>query len=140
MESSLTHDFESVKFWTNNGILFCQFTGNNTNCTLNEKNAAKYIDAVKEVTQGKPMPFLVDIRNSVGNFSIPAAKLIASSPILKKIRISEAFIVNSINGKILIFSYKRIFEPKTPSRVFNNMKDALQFCEDTKKDFLCKPQ
>lgn len=139
MESALTHNFDSVKFWTNSGILFCQFTGNEANCVLNEENSNKYIDAIKEITQGKPMPFLVDIRNSVGNFSVQSAKLIASSPFLKKIRLSEAFVVNSINGKILILSYKRIFEPLTPFKVFNNMKDALQFCEDSKNEFLCKP-
>lgn len=140
MESALIYNFESAKFWTSGGILFCQFMGKSAYCVLNEENSTRYINAIQEITQGKPMPFLIDIRNYVGTFSIQAAKLIASNPFLKKIRLSEAFVVNSINGKILIFSYKRIFEPLIPFNVFNNMEEALKFCKDSKNDFLCKPQ
>ena len=37
--------------------------------------------------------------------------------------------------KLLINSYKRIFEPVTPFQIFDNLEDGLEYCIKTKNDY-----
>ncbi|MEO8934085.1 MAG: hypothetical protein ABI295_07235 [Xanthomarina sp.] len=122
-----------VKFWIKNGVLLCEIS--DINCRLTEEKIKTYIREIEILTKGKPMPFLIDIRNFVGNFSISAAKLFAKSPVLKKTRISEAFVADTLNGKLLINSYKRIYDPETFFQVFNTVEDAFEFCIESKNKF-----
>lgn len=125
-----------AKFWTDSrGILFCEFENSETYRTLEVDTVEKYEKAISTLSQGKPMPFLIDIRDNQGNFSTEAAKLFANSPVFKKIRISEAFVINSINTKLLINSYKRIYEPITPFEIFKDFEEALVYSTNSKKTF-----
>lgn len=135
MSNIVFHKYEKAKFWTDSGILFCEFYNKDVNHKLSVETVKKYIETIKEISKGKSMPFLIDVRNSLGTFSIAAAELFANSTDLKRIRLSEAFIVNSINVKLLISSYKRIYEPITPFQFFNNKQKAIQYCIESKRSF-----
>ncbi|MBP0905678.1 hypothetical protein ACFSKN_16440 [Mariniflexile gromovii] len=120
-------------FWTNSlGILFCEFKNKDTNLTLSVDTVETYEKAIFSLSQGKPMPFLIDIRDCHGTFSTEAAKFFANSSVFKKVRVSEAFVINSINTKLLINSYKRIYEPHTPCAIFKNFDEALTYSINTK--------
>ncbi|WP_308993203.1 hypothetical protein QLS71_008240 [Mariniflexile litorale] len=125
-----------AKFWTNSlGIIFCEFNNTETFLTLEVDTVERYEKAISTLSQGKPMPFLIDIRNNQGNFSTQAAKLFANSLVFEKIRVSEAFVINSINTKLLINTYKRIYEPNTPFKIFHDFDEALTYLINVKKTF-----
>ncbi|MEP3838137.1 MAG: hypothetical protein ABJM36_10835 [Algibacter sp.] len=125
---------KNAKFWTNAlGVIFCELSNTENYKILEVDLVKKYEQAIFTLSEGRSMPFVIDIRDNQGNISIDAAKLLANSSILKKIRISEAFIINSINAKLLINSYKRIYEPNTPFKIFKDFDEALAYSVNTKK-------
>ncbi len=135
MESFIVFEYEKAKFWTKEGVLFCEFNNRDIHHRLTSGQVERYIEIIKELTNGQIMPFLIDIRNSFGNFTIKAAELFANSPYLKSIRLSEAYVINSINSKLSISSYKRLFEPKTPFQFFDNLDSALEYCLQSKDNY-----
>ena len=78
------------------------------------------------------MPLLVDLRDVVGSFSIDAAKILINNKSYQKNILCEAFVTNKINNKLLVLSYKRIYEPDKQYRIFNTFKEALEYCEAEK--------
>lgn len=125
-----------AKFWTDSSnILFCQFNNSDSNIKLDENSTKLFLAIIIDLCKGKAMPFLIDLRNSRGTFSSSAAKLLTKSTELKKIRISEAFVTKSIAMILLIRSYKRIYNPKTPFGVFNDIDTAKDYCIETKNKF-----
>lgn len=128
--------YENAMFWTDSsGILYCKFNNKDSKSTLDYKTAKRYIDAIINLCNGKAMPFLIDVRDAKGTFSIAAAKLIAKNIELVKLRISEAFVINSIGITLLITSYKRIFNPITPYAVFRELDTAKAYSIDAKDKF-----
>jgi hypothetical protein len=132
METNVLNQFESSKLSIENGILFC--TLNHTDCYLSESRILTYLSKIEEITKGKPVPFVIDVRKFVGNFSPTAAKLFADSPILKTI-ISQVFIADTLNGKLLISSYSRLFGNNANIRIFNQMEAALAYCVESQNLF-----
>ena len=124
----------NAMFWTDDSeILYCEFSNKISGGKLDYNTIKVYLDAVISLCNGKAMPFLIDLRESRGTFSISAAKLIAKSPELAKLRISESFVTSAISIRLLIASYKRLYDPITPFSIFNNTQDAINFCNDYKK-------
>ena len=125
-----------AKFWTDrNDILYCQINSDNPKYKLDSNIVKLYINAIVKLCGGKAMPFLIDARDSRGTFSPAAASLFSNATELSELKISEAFIINSIGSKLLIRSYKRIYDPITPHSIFNDMVTALEYCIETKNKF-----
>ncbi|NNE31571.1 MAG: hypothetical protein HKN40_04300 [Winogradskyella sp.] len=134
MNNTLLIEFDTVKFWTEHGILFCQIL-NTKAIKLNAKERlSQYVDAIYTLSEGKPIPFIIDMQSTLGTFSTEIAKLLADSPALNKIRLCEAFVSNSINTTLLVHSYKRIYESETPYRIFKDFETAKQYCLTYKDD------
>lgn len=126
-------ELERAKFWIDDDILFCKIQNPDKNRNLNAETANMYMDVVMKLCKGKSMPFVIDLRNSKGAFLIEAAKNLASNKEFRMLSLSEAFVVNSLNIKLLISSYKRIYEPVTPYKIFENYQEALQYAFKTKQ-------
>lgn len=119
-------------FWTDgSGILYCKFNNRNSDSKLDYKNATRYINAITKLCEGTAMSFLIDLRDTRGTFSIAAANLIAKNPELVKLRISEAFVINSIGINLLIATYKRLYNPITQFRVFRDLEEAKKYSLET---------
>ena len=116
---------ESAKFWTDAGILFCEISNSKVTGNLREETVGSYINAISKLCNGKKMPFLIDLRNTHGAFSSTAAKKLANSPELSKLSLGEAYVVNSLKINLLINSYKRIYEPIIPFKIFRDYNEAL---------------
>ena len=128
--------YENAMFWTDGtGILHCKFNNKDSNAKLDYNAAKLYISAITKLCNGKPMPFLIDVRDAKGTFSIAAAKLISKDLELVKLRISESFIIKNIGISILITTYKRVYNPITPFGVFREMKEAKEYSLETKKEY-----
>ncbi|WP_339875448.1 hypothetical protein [Olleya marilimosa] len=122
-----------AKFWTDdNNIINLQFNSIEDYYTLDLTTAKKYINIIANLCQGNPMPFIIDLRGFHGTFSTEAANFIAKSNVLINLRISEAYILNSIGAKLLIASYKRIYDPLTPHITCNDFETATQYCIESR--------
>lgn len=125
--------FSNAIFWTDDtDILYCEFSNNDPSLKLNIDNVESYINAIIKLCNGKPMPFLINLKGTRGTFSVTAAKFVAKSPELMKLRISESYLINSMGIKLLIGFYKRLYDPVTPFGIFNEMDLALDYCKETK--------
>lgn len=124
---------DQAKFWTDNGILFGEIRHPDTNRYLNSETLKTYLKAVSDLCEGKKMPFLLDLRNTDGTFSNNAAKKLANSLEYNKLIIAEIFVINSLKMKLLISSYKRIYEPNTPFEIFEDYDEALDYSIKIKK-------
>lgn len=121
--------FNNATFWTDGrGILFCKLNLTEASHVLNSEKVEKYIDAMVKVTEGNSMPLVIDTRNCSGTFELKAAKLFAKSPEFINLRIVEAYVVNSIAKKMLILSYKRIYDPSSKYKIFSTLEDAINYC------------
>jgi hypothetical protein len=128
----ISHNLETVRFWTEKGILFCQFLNTSVNCKLIEKDVAHFLIAIEQLTIGKQIPMLVDLRNVVGGFSIEAVKLISNNVAFQQNITRQAFVINTIHSKLLVLSFKRIYEPHKPFRIFESFNKAIEYCEESK--------
>lgn len=124
----ISHDFETVRFWTEKGILFCQFLNTSVNYKLLEEDAVHFLLAIEQLTKGKQIPMLVDLRNVVGSFSVEAVKLISNNEVFQQNTTRQAFVINTIHSKLLVLAFKRIYEPKKPFRIFDDVGKALEYC------------
>ncbi|WP_055442581.1 hypothetical protein [Lacinutrix himadriensis] len=123
------------KFWTDSGILYCQFRNNDAKNKFETESVALFIRAIDKLCKGMPMPFLIDSRDSQWTFTRESANLLANSPTLVKLRMSEAYVFNTIGIKLVVASYKRIYEPSTPFSVFNNLESARAYCVEAINNF-----
>lgn len=128
MSTPILDKIEEVKFWIEKDILLCRF--NKPDFYISVDNAKTYLSKIEQLTEDKPMPIVVDIRKFVGNFSPIAAKLFAESPILKNILL-HTFVADTLNGKLLIASYSRIYLKDADVHVFSNMDAALAYCTES---------
>ena len=121
-----------AKFWKDKGVLFCEIYNPDETKNLNKENVENYLKAISTLCEGKKMPFLIDLRNTRGAFLNTAAKKLSDNSELRKLRLSEAYIVNSLKVELLINSYKRIYEPVTPFEIFKDYEEALNFSINSK--------
>lgn len=126
--------FPNATFWTDaSEILYCDCRNNDASLKLKYNEVQLYIDTIITLCNGKALPFIIDLRGTHGAFSVSAAKLLATSPDLVKLKIIEAYVVNTINMRLLVASYKRLYDPMTPFGIFKTIKDAKDFCNEHKK-------
>ena len=118
---------DQSRFWIDNEILFCEIRHQDAHRYLNTVTIKRYLKSVIHLCAGKKVPCLIDLRNTDGTFSINAAKTLATSIAFQSLVITEVYVVNSIKMKLLINSYKRIYEPLKPFVIFDNYNKALNY-------------
>lgn len=126
----------NAKFWTDErDILFCEYSNRDSQLQLDVDIVESFENAIMTLTKGKPMAFLIDVRNAKFSFGKTVAKRLANSEVFKTVKIYEAFVVNSISNNLSINSYKRKYEPKTPFIILTDMQRAIDFCEIAKNRY-----
>ncbi|MBR9845555.1 MAG: hypothetical protein GYB35_05315 [Algicola sp.] len=125
-----------TSFWLDpDGILNCRFGNENPNYQLDTFISKLYIKAIDKLCKGKPVPILIDLRGAKGTFSKEAVQEFAQSALIKAVRISEAFVYDSFKMKLLILSYKRIYNQFTPYEIFIDIQLAQGYCLLKKNEF-----
>lgn len=133
MDANVLSPSGSAQLWIENGILFCKL--NHTDCYLTENRILTYLSKIEEITKGKPMPFVIDVRKFVGNYSPEAAKTFSDSSISRNFIIAQAFVADTLNGKLLISSYRRLYGQDADIRIFGQMELALAHCVESQIKF-----
>lgn len=127
--------FEKATFWYSEGILYCKLFNQDINYNLTEENTLNYINVMISLCNGVCSPFLIDLRDVKGTYTIDAAKLLSNTKAIKDLRLCEAFLLNSMSSKLLVDSYKRIYDPKTPFKIFYEMDGAIKYCNEMNKKY-----
>ncbi|MBC2840406.1 hypothetical protein [Robiginitalea sp. SC105] len=110
-----------------NSILYCTFNQGPGTCFLNVRTARRYLDKVISLSNGSPMPLLIDLRSARGTFSTEAAKLLASKSSQGHIAICEAYVVNTLAIELLVRAFKRIYPNDIPFAIFKDVPSAEKF-------------
>ncbi|WP_374958662.1 hypothetical protein [Gilvibacter sp.] len=121
--------FEKAKFWRDQDILFITFHNRDICHTMPLAAMERYVDTIHALCENKPTPFLIDVTDAIGSYSIAAAKYFAKCKKLEKIRVAEAFVANRIGSKLTIRSFKRIYDSKTPYKICSTREEALEYCK-----------
>lgn len=135
MESHTTDLTTNRKFWIEDNILLCKLSY--ANCFLTEDRIENYLTEIEEVLDGASLPLIVDIRKFIGSFAPEAAKRFADSQIAKRSIITQVFVADTLNAKLLVASYGRIFATNADIKVFSQMEAAVGYCKNYQKH-LCQ--
>ncbi len=133
MEIPNANQSELVEFRIEHDILFC--IPNQHDCYLNEFGIETLILTIKNLTKMTPMPLVIDLRKFIGNFDPQAARIFADSSIIKKMILNQAFVTNTLNCKLLVNSYKRIYVNESDIKMFNQMDAAISYCMEIKHKY-----
>jgi len=126
--------FKNILFWTDaSEIVYSEVRNNDPRHQLKRIDVKLYIDAISTLCNGKAMPFIADLRGIHGAFSVRAAKLLSKSPDLARLIILEAYVTDTLDIRLLVASYKRLYDPITPFGIFDTIEDAKDFCNEYKK-------
>lgn len=127
MKNRVVH--KNASFWTDgSGILFGKINNLNPQQKLDDKTARLYLNTIAELSKGKAMPFLIDLRDIKGTFSVEAGQLLGKSMNEMSTILYEVYVVNSLSITLLVQSFKRIYHGTKPFVIFNDMTQALEQC------------
>lgn len=94
------------------------------------------VEAVRKVnlefSQGKPFCILLNTEKGYFNVSPEANKLLTSKEFAEK-RMAAAFIVNSLAARLAGNFFIRLSKRSSPTRMFTNEKDALNWLRSFNK-------
>jgi hypothetical protein len=94
---------------------------------LTAENISEYRQAKEKLGGGKPYPNLV----LMGAFSAADATAMKSSASsdMRKLRVADAFVIDSLAQRILGNFYLKFNKPQFPTRFFNSKEEALKWLE-----------
>jgi hypothetical protein len=92
--------------------------------TFDEEEAKEHIKAGAQLAAGKPMPILIDLRQSYHVPTVEAKKIIAQN----KLKIAEAILCKSLAHRIIGNFYIRLvksWKSTAPVKIFCEEEDAI---------------
>lgn len=126
-------DFICVEWIPKEHLLISRFKS-----TKNEFNYEEYlhvIEGVKSVLGDQHFLSMADIRHAFFTMDKEAQKLAANHKWMKKFKIAEAVITDSLAIKIALDFYLKVFRPKPVTRGFSNEEDAILWLHKEWKKF-----
>lgn len=92
---------------------------------LSAENILEYREAKEKLGGGKPFPNLV----LMGAFSAADATAMRTSASneMRKLRVADAFVIDSLAQRILGNFYLKFSKPQFPTRLFNSKEEALKW-------------
>lgn len=97
---------------------------------LGVDEAKELCDSICEVCDGTPHKLLTDSRDVNGHVGLDAREVIRNHPGMIKIRLAEAFVVNSLATSLIANFYVNFNRPENPTRVFNSMENAQNWLKN----------
>ena len=126
----------NASFWRDDsGILCCKLMNTNEAKKLDQLTAKKYLNAMKTLSKGQPVPVLFDLRDVKGTISVEGAQHLARGLNNLEIAVCEVYVVNSFAINLLVRAYKRIYHTEIPYAIFNDISKAKERCLNYKKEF-----
>lgn len=82
---------------------------------------------VIDLCKGKKMPFVIDLLGINTRIDDDARRFFADDGPHIQLRKAQAVLVNNIQSKLLTNFFIKYHKPKNPIKVFDNLKDALDW-------------
>ncbi len=117
------------EMWVEDGLLWHRL---DTSDVITEDDAQKVIAAVAELTNGEPMPSVVDI-SGIG-FATAAARRKFGGSIEQSLESATAIIVGNTASRLMAQAFLAVSKPKRPVAVFTDSTQAAEWATGFRED------
>jgi len=100
---------------------------------MGKEEALEIIEGILSICKQKPHLILTDARMAEGRVEPIAREIISKHVEYSKIRIAEAFLINSLANRLIVNFYIKFNRPPNPTKVFNNLESALEWLRSQNK-------
>jgi len=100
---------------------------------MGKEEALEIIEGILSICKQKPHLILTDARMAEGRVEPIAREIISKHVEYSKIRIAEAFLINSLANLLIANFYIKFNRPPNPTKVFNNLESALEWLRSQNK-------
>jgi len=100
---------------------------------MGEEEALEIIEGILSICKQKPHLILTDARMAEGRVEPIAREIISKHVEYSKIRIAEAFLINSLANRLIVNFYIKFNRPSNPTKVFNHLESALEWLRSQNK-------
>ena len=115
---------KSAHFEKREGYLYIKFKDESVVDLPEAKIHAKHCI---ELCKGKKIPFVIDGLNVSTDMDDEARQFFADYEPMVKVRKAQAVMVNLMQSKLLTNFFIKYHKPKNPIKLFDNLKDALDW-------------
>lgn len=84
-------------------------------------------EIILSLCNGKEMPFIIDFLNISARIDDEARQFFANDGPHIHLRKAQAIVVNNMQSKLLVNFYIKHHKPKNPTKLFDNLEDALDW-------------
>ncbi len=126
---------DRVKFWIDNGVLFCKVQNSNNGQVIKKDNINDYVKAIAALSCGEYYPLLIDFRDVDNKDTIAQVRLLANNTELKSVILSKSFVVNSAFMQFMLVVLHGIYDPIIPNKVFKSFESAFQYSVEINQIF-----
>lgn len=122
MTESNIRECDSATFELRDEYLYIKYKSNSIVDLPEAKIQSKHII---DLCQGKEMPFLIDFLDVSARIDDESRHFFANDGPHIHLRKAQAIVVNNMQSKLLVNFYIKHHKPKNPTKLFDNLKDAL---------------
>ena len=99
----------------------------NNNSVVDLPEAKIQSEIILDLCKGKEMPFLIDFLDVSTRIDDEARRFFAKDGPHIHLRKAQAIVVNNMQIKLLVNFYIKHHKPKNPTKLFENLEDALDW-------------
>lgn len=114
------------------GFLWTRFKND---IELELENAREHKDAILQLCEGKARPFINDGTKVFGSISPEAKEFLAKDKEIQALRLSQAFIVDTLATRMIARVFVRFNKPANPTHITGSREDAINW---SRKFLVCK--
>lgn len=100
---------------------------------MHEQAIKQHIDAVKELSGMKKLPFLLNFTESNDEIGFEALRVWSADQTLSQKRIAEAYVVKSLAGRVSITQHIRLNRPSCKVKIFQTVEEAKNWLGQIKQ-------
>jgi hypothetical protein len=106
---------------------FLRIAFNDTDDEIDFDEIKQQIDACYIISEGKPIPVLIDVRNGKKNLSPEARNYAGKQNPYKHLKLAEALLINSLAQRIMANFFIKFNKHHHPSKVFTREETAVKW-------------
>ena len=124
MTEKIFKECDSATFELRDYYLYVKYKSNSVVDLPEANNQSKII---LDLCKGKEFPFIIDFLDVTVRIDDEARRFFANDGPHIHLRKAQAIVVNNIQNKLLVNFYIKHHKPKNPTKLFDNLEDALEW-------------
>lgn len=106
---------------------FLRIAFNDTEDEIEFDEIKQQVDACYILTEGRPIPVLIDVRNGRKNLSPEARSYAGKNNPYKHLKLAEALLINSFPQRLMANFFMKFNKHHHPSKVFTREEAAVKW-------------